>query len=500
MVVANTYSNTENVIISMRRLLSIFSILAVSASVFAQNAVYYWFDRQTERNVLSGTEISTAGLTTGLHFAYFQIASSDGLLSPVKSTAFLVMNEQLTPSTDAATVKLWFDKQSTKQDVATGTSEIDCSSLATGVHLAYFQIVGTDGMVGPVQSKMFVVMNEQLGPTSAYSGINYWFDQQTVKRAYTSGDIDCSTLSNGIHAVHFQLIDSKGLPCPVKTQFFVNLDFAAHQLYYWFDNETTRNLMAIDGTEISVADLANGPHTLHAMLADAKGNVLSAEVQDADFTIICSDDDHVDAYADGTCDVCHELITYTRSGLTEGNYGTLCLPKGGAATGATIYSVVGKRVDAEGNPTSLVLEEVTVLEPGKPYMFCATGDELKVKYTGFDFSADALSENGLIGNYTAEADVDEGYYLLHENKLVKCGSGCKINANRAYLDMSQVSEYGGISHAPTRAIYIDGNDALGIGLIEWSDEKAQIITPSGMRIPRSTKGLMIINGNKVIKQ
>lgn len=484
----------------MRRLLSILTILAVSASVFAQNAVRYWFDRQTERSVLSGTEISTAGLTTGLHFARFQITGSDGLLSPVKSTAFLVMNEQLTPSSDVSTVKFWFDNQTTKLDLSTGTTEVDCSSLTSGLHMAHLQIVGTDGMMGPVQSKMFVVMNEQLGPTSAYSSINYWFDQQTVKTAYTSGDIDCSSLSNGIHAVHFQLIDDNGLPCPVKTQFFVNLDFAAHQLYYWFDNETTRTLMAIDGTEISVADLANGPHKLHAMLADAKGNVLSAEVKDANFTIICSDDNHVDADEDGTCDVCNELITYTRAGLTEGNFGTLCLPKGGTATGATIYSVAGKRVDAEGNPTSLVLEEVTVLEPGNPYIFCATGDVLKVKYTGIDFSAVALSEKGLIGNFTNEKDVAEGMYLLHENKLVKCGEGCRINANRAYLDMSQVAEYGGISHAPTRAIYIDENNALGIDLIEWSDEKAQIITPSGMRIPRSTKGLMIINGNKVIKQ
>lgn len=397
-------------------------------------------------------------------------------------------------------VSYWFDQQTSRNTLGNGT-EISTAGLTTGVHFAHFQITGSDGLLSPVKSQAFLVMNENLNHSSSYSAINYWFDQQIAKTSYTSGSIDVSALTNGIHAVHFQLIDDKGLPCPVKTQFFVNLDFAAHQLYYWFDNETTRTLMAIDGTEISVADLANGPHTLHAMLADAKGNVLSAEVQDADFTIICSDDDHVDADADGTCDVCHELITYTRSGLTEGNYGTLCLPKGGAATGATIYSVAGKRVDAEGNPTSLVLEEVTALEPGKPYMFCATGDELKVKYTGFDFSADALSENGLIGNFTAEAHVAEGYYLLHENKLVKCGEGCKINANRAYLDMSQVTEYGGISHAPTRALYIDGDEgALGIGLVEWSDEKAQIFTPSGMRIPRTTKGIMIINGNKVIKQ
>lgn len=476
------------------------TFIITTALAWGQNSVRYWFDQQPTKQMLSGTEIDCSALPSGVHFAHFQITGADGNLSPVRSKAFLVMNEAVQPSSDFNKISFWFDQQTSKQVLNSGSTEIDCSNLITGMHFAHFQIEGTDGKLSPVRSQAFLVMNEALTPSSSYSGINYWFDQQTVKTAYTSGSIDVSALTNGIHAVHFQLIDDKGLPCPVKTQFFVNLDFAAHQLYYWFDNETTRTLMAIDGTEISVADLANGPHTLHAMLADAKGNVMSTEVQTANFTIICSDDDHVDDDADGTCDVCHELITYTRSGLTEGNFGTLCLPKGGTATGATIYSVAGKRVDAEGNPTSLVLEEVTALEPGKPYIFCATGDELKVTYSGTDISAEALSENGLIGNFTNEADVAVGMYLLHENKLVKCGEGCKINANRAYLDMRQVSEYGGISHAPTRAIYIDGNEALGIGLVEWSDEKAQIYSPSGMRIPRSTKGLMIINGNKVIKQ
>lgn len=483
----------------MHRFYSLILTLFIATSVsWGQNSVYYWFDQQIAKQILSGTEIDCSALTCGVHFAHFQIVGADGTPTPVRSQSFLVMDETLLPTSDYRKICYWFDQQTVKQQLS-GT-EIDCSALTTGMHFAHFQIEGTDGKLSPVRSQAFLVMNEALTPSSSYSGINYWFDQQTVKTAYTSGSIDVSALTNGIHAVHFQLIDDKGLPCPVKTQFFVNFDFAAHQLYYWFDDQTTRNLMAINGTEISVEGLANGPHTLHAMLADAKGNVISTEVKEASFTIICSDDDHVDADADGTCDVCHELITYTRSGLTEGNYGTLCLPKGGAATGATIYSVAGKRVDAEGNPTSLVLEEVTALEPGKPYIFCATGDELMVTYTGIEASAEALSEKGLIGNFTNEADVPEDMYLLHENKLVKCGTGCKINANRAYLDMTQVTEYSGISHAPTRAIYIGGDEALGVGLIEWSDEKAQIFNPSGMRIPRSTKGLMIINGNKVIKQ
>lgn len=475
------------------------TIFITTALAWGQNLVRYWFDQQPTKQMLSGTEIDCLALPSGVHFAHFQIEGTDGNLSPVRSKAFLVMNEAVQPSSDFNKISFWFDQQTSKQVLNSGSTEIDCSNLTTGMHFAHFQIEGTDGKLSPVRSQAFLVMNEALTPSSSYSGINYWFDQQTVKTAYTSGSIDVSTLSNGIHAVHFQLIDDKGLPCPVKTQFFVNLDFAAHQLYYWFDDETTRNLMAIDGTDISVEGLANGPHTLHAMLADAKGNVLSAEVKDANFTIFCSDDNHADADADGTCDVCHELITYTRSGLTEGNYGTLCLPKGGAATGATIYAVAGKSVDAEGKPTSLVLEEVTSLEPGKPYLFCATGDELKVKSSGIDISSEALSVNGLVGNFADDAVVPEGKYLLYRNKLVKCGTGCKINANRAYVDMDEVPAYGSNLSSGARSIAINYG-TTGIDLIESSDEKVQIFTPSGMRIPRSTKGIMIINGNKVIKQ
>ncbi len=485
----------------MHRAYSLLLTLFITTSLaWGQNSVRYWFDQQLEKQMLSGSEIDCSALSTGVHFAHFQISGVDGNLSPVRSKAFLVMNEEVQQVSDYRKMSYWFDQQATKQELNRGSSEIDCSALPTGMHFAHFQIEGTDGLLSPVRSQAFLVLNENLTPSSSYSAINYWFDQQTVKTAYTSGSIDCSALSNGIHAVHFQLVDDNGLPCPVKTQFFVNLDFAAHQLYYWFDDETTRNLMAIDGTEISVEGLTNGPHTLHAMLADAKGNVLSAEVKDANFTIICSDDDHVDADADGACDVCHELITYTRSGLTEGNYGTLCLPKGGTASGATIYSIAGKRVDIiTSNPISLVLEEVTTLEPGKPYVFCAESENLTVTYSGLDISTEALSENGLIGNFTSEKDVPEGKYLLYDNKLVKCGTGCKINANRAYVDMDEVPTYGSSPSPLTRSITIY-NGTTGINLIESSEDEAQIFTPAGMRIPRTTKGIMIINGNKVINQ
>ena len=417
----------------MRRLLLFLTIIAASSIAFAQNTVSYWFDKQTSRTVLEGNEISTEGLNTGIHFVHFQITGSDGLLSPVQSQAFLVMNANMTPS-------------------------------------------------------------------SAYSGINYWFDQQKVRTAYTSGDIDCSNLSNGIHAVHFQLIDANGKPCPVRTQFFLNLDFSAHQLYYWFDDDAERNLMDVSETELSVEHLANGKHTLHAMLADAKGNVISPEQMSADFVIVCPDEEHVDDNADGICDVCDELFCYTRA-TTEGRYGTICLPKGATAaniTGATIFSIAGKRVDESDNLRSIVLEKVSDMEAGKPYLFLASGSELKVIYSG-EAVAEALADNGLVGSFE-HLDVAEGMYLISNNKLVKCGPGCSIVGNRAYIDIGEVAPFveGSVSEAKMAVIGLDGATAVDGIRIEGGEAIRHNV--SGIRIPSGTKGIVIMNGKKMLKK
>ena len=394
-------------------------------------------------------------------------------------------------------VRYWFDQQTSKQ-ILSG-AEVDCSMLTTGVHFVHLQIEGTDGMLSPVRSHPFIVINETLSPSSTYSSINYWFDQQNVRTTYAGGNIDCSSLSNGFHSIHFQLIDSNGMPCPVRTQYFVNLDYSAHQLYYWFDDATARSLMDIDGTEISVESLAYGKHTLHAMLADAKGNVISPEQMSANFTIVCPDGEHVDTDADGTCDVCDELLSYTRS-TTADRYGTICLPKSFSVaniTGATIYSLAGRRVDDMGNPTSLVLEEVSEMEAGKPYIFLANGSEMNIVYSG-EAVTEAGSSNGLVGSFTG-CSVAEGMYLLSSNQIVKCGAGCSIGANRAYINMDEVQEYvdGIVSPAKMAVIGLDGTDGVSGVSIEGDAVRHNL---SGIRVPSGTKGIVIVNGKKVVSK
>ena len=201
-------------------------------------------------------------------------------------------------------VDYWFDQQAEKAAYTSG--EIDCSALSTGVHFVHFQIKDADGKASPVQSKAFLLINENLETSSDYSAINYWFDQQTEKTAYTSGSIDCSALSVGLHAIHFQLIDKNGKPTPARSHFFLTLNSETPRLCYWFDDSTTRNVMDIEETEISVESLSNGHHTLHAMLVDEQGHATGTEIMTANFTIVCPEGEHVDGNGDGVCDLCDE--------------------------------------------------------------------------------------------------------------------------------------------------------------------------------------------------
>lgn len=417
----------------MRRLLLTITIISVSVLSFAQNSVYYWFDGQQSQNAVEGNEINTEGLTTGIHFVHFQIKGSDGLLGPVKSKSFLVVND------------------------------------------------------------------EDINPSS-FSGINYWFDHQKTMNAYTGGPIDCSELAVGLHAAHFQIIDSENRQCPVKSQFFLQLQSEAYKIRYWFDDDDADCYTEyVSTTELSVESLDCGHHTLYVQLLDSKGMAVMKDPVSANFVIVCPDDNHTDADDDGVCDVCEEPLYYSRL-TTQGRYGTVCLPKGAPSvkiSGATVYSVAGKRVNGSGDVTSLVLEEVSDMVAGQPYIFLATGSQMKVVYEGAVVDA-PLADNGLVGSFAGQ-DVEEGMYLLSNNEIVKCGTGCTIGINRAYINMDEVPEYVEGTVAPAKMAVISSGVVTAVNRVTIEGDAVRY-NLSGIRIPHGTKGIVIINGKKIIQK
>lgn len=152
---------------------------------------------------------------------------------------------------------------------------------------------------------------------------------------------------------------------------------------------------------------------------------------------------------------------YTRT-VTNGNYGTICLPRASATIeGATMYSIVGGNA-SEG----ITIEEVASMEAGKPYIFQASADQLTITMTGA--RKDVQEANGLIGNLGTDAiTVPMDAYVLKNNLLYMVNSDVTIAPNRAYIDMDAISPIAPAPGRVRRVIAVE-NQATGVESLQPS--------------------------------
>ncbi len=126
---------------------------------------------------------------------------------------------------------------------------------------------------------------------------------------------------------------------------------------------------------------------------------------------------------------------YTRD-VTEGAYGTICLPKTAASyTGATMFRIADK------TENGIVIEEVNAMEAGKPYIFQATASTINVTY-GEGAPVAASSDNGLIGyigENNLELTANENHYILANDQIWKVNVTVQVPSNRAYVDMNAIN-------------------------------------------------------------
>ena len=202
---------------------------------------------------------------------------------------------------------------------------------------------------------------------------------------------------------------------------------------------------------------------------------------------------------------------YIREGLVANDYyGTICLPYAVAAedfAGAEFFSIAGKKVGEDDLPTALVLEEVTELEAGVPYIFSATSEKLVAAYSD-EAAETAGSANGLVGSFEG-MDVTQGMYLINdENKVQQCGTGCSISTNRAYINMELVSVYTEAAGANVRMLWFDGVETGIDGVTaEDGDQLVDVYTVGGVKVREQVRaaeatqglqgGIYIVNGKKV---
>lgn len=187
--------------------------------------------------------------------------------------------------------------------------------------------------------------------------------------------------------------------------------------------------------------------------------------------------------------------------VTAGNWGTFCADHTIAAedySGVTFYLIAGKTVDAQNEPVSIVLQEAGELMAGAAYIFQANEGATKLiaAYSEENVNEPFLASenNGLVGSFT-RTDVAEGMYLLSGGKVVKCGTGCNIAANRAYIDMSQVP----VVDTSVAGVKLGiGDITVGIDGIQSEGTTGSIYNIAGQRMSKLQRGLNIVDGKKIL--
>ena len=280
----------------------------------------YWFDDNagTEfqtSNILDGSniEVNASALVEGIHVLHYQVIDSKGVASIPASKLFIKISE--TP--EAMKIRYWFDNNfsgSQAIENLNGATTINASSLVDGIHVLHYQIEDSKGKVYVPVSKMFFKAGAM--PTAAK--LRYWFDDektQVVEKDYSNGVhvVDASKLVEGIHTVHYQIVDDKGnADIPVSAMFIKMAKKTAAtptKIRYWF-NEDAANVKetALDLANLTLvidaSELPKGEHELHMQLVTEDGALTPASSGSFVSVIIRKGDANDDGkvtIADGVC-------------------------------------------------------------------------------------------------------------------------------------------------------------------------------------------------------
>ena len=191
----------------------------------------------------------------------------------------------LPEKTQAIGLRYWFDNdaENTLNSTVLNGETISAANLVDGVHVMHCQIVYDNNIAGIPYSKLFIKIS---GALTAQS-LRYWFDNDpnTVKTitSIPSGvtTIDASGLVEGIHTLHYQIVDNKGTAGIPVSKMFMKLGdqtITATAILYWFDeNDANIKESPIDldnlTTTVDASSLMLGEHVLNYQLKLSDGTL-----------------------------------------------------------------------------------------------------------------------------------------------------------------------------------------------------------------------------------
>ena len=187
---------------------------------------------------------------------------------------------------------------------------------------------------------------------------------------------------------------------------------------------------------------------------------------------------------------------YSRTGLTIGNFGTICLPYAATVEGATVYKITNKIVESEVLK-GINIEPVVSLEAGKTYIFKATSTTLTATLSG-NFTG-VVTGGMMEGNLASARKAPINSYVIGGKEIHKViGDGVNVGQYKGWIIMENVPV------APTSARSADfisfaDSETTAIETVK-QDVKAngEYFNLAGQRVAQPTKGLYIVNGKKVI--
>lgn len=156
--------------------------------------------------------------------------------------------------------------------------------------------------------------------------------------------------------------------------------------------------------------------------------------------------------------------THTRTGLTAGDYGTICLPYAVAAEdihGADIFDMQGWPAGS----VAVVLNEVDNMVAGRPYVFQAKATTATWSYYPEGYPTDAGTHNGLIGSYTKqEIPIYANNYMVYNNKLYYVDVLSYVGVNKAYINRTEAEAAAEpVAPAPGKRqirLFLDGEQVI----------------------------------------
>ena len=186
-----------------------------------------------------------------------------------------------------ASVVYWFDTDMDHpiyETLPSGPGTIDASSLPDGFHTLHCQVLDTANKSFSLSTVSFL----RFAPKHIReaSALRYWFDHEIENMLIDSTltgvrTIDASMLRDGIHTIHYQILDSAAKPSFTASEIFYRFAPKTPQIptsiRIWYDSDIAHadTIEQWTGTlNLDVNALSDGAHTIYGQIIDQNGHAL----------------------------------------------------------------------------------------------------------------------------------------------------------------------------------------------------------------------------------